>query len=418
MSFSTLLQSFGGFFSRSFWFSRFLPVVLIALAHELLGRWLVGWRFEAGIGGILKENMGNTLLTIAALIVFAYALSPLIPLIGTMLDGSILPEWLHNRLREVRRDVWVKSKRSPNSAYGIHIKLSDKRTEWKDSLRTAAETGIRGGTAADETTVAAASAEIAKFETIPRLRIAKVVDALDKAGAALCSALKSNSLNLKDVPLANQVNELNERFRGLIDELVNEAAHQLRAAESRLGVTDEEDFQPTRFGDARQLLQRYAKKTYEVPLHYIWPRVRLAILSGEEDTGTGTPRAVADGVAQVEFAIFLFALWWTIPLVWLPLIVARHGSIAPETAIWGFLAIGLAAPLVGKVLYELAVQAEIVAGRAIATALDRYRRDALKELGFDLPVTLSAERKLWVKLYRSSEPGIDLTYAKAAGAPQ
>ena len=409
MEFSALLQSVSGFFSRSFWFSRFLPVALIALAHELLGRWLFGWQFDAGITKMLKSDMGKALLSFAALVVLAYGLSPLIPLISGVLDGSILPARLHNRLREGRRSAWKRAKESPNSAYDTHLQYSDKRVEWKAALCKAAEKGNALQSADDQQKFDVAKAAVDAFETAPRLHVAELVSTLDKAGAALTSALEANSSELSKVKLSGQLDALHTRFRGVLDELVNEAAHQLRAAESRLGVTDEEDFQPTRFGDARQLIHRYAKRTYSVPFDYLWPRVRLAILSGEAKEGTGAPRMVSDAVAQVEFAIFLFALWWTIPSVWLPLILVNG------KAVWAFLAIGIAAPLVGMALYELAVQAEIVAARTVATALDRYRRDALKELGFDPPATLSAERQLWLKLYRSREPKVDLIYAKTAG---
>ena len=113
-------------------------------------------------------------------------------------------------------------------------------------------------------------------------------------------------------------------------------------------------------------------------------------------------------MAQVDFAVFLFALWWTVPVLWLPMIIVEQESI------WGLLALGLVAPLVGKALYELAIQAEIIAGTAVAIALDAYRREALKLLGVTPPATLSAERQLWSKLEGSRDPsrGVELIYAK------
>ena len=113
MGFSTLLQSVSGFFSRAFWFSRFLPVVVIALVHETLGRLLFGWNFTGGFASILDDDMGKALPTFAGLVVLAYALGPTIPLIRSLLDGSVMPEWLHNWLREDRRAAWDKARRRP-----------------------------------------------------------------------------------------------------------------------------------------------------------------------------------------------------------------------------------------------------------------------------------------------------------------
>ena len=425
MGFSTLLQSVSGFFSRAFWFSRFLPVVVIALVHETLGRLLFGWNFTGGFASILDDDMGKALPTFAGLVVLAYALGPTIPLIRSLLDGSVMPEWLHNWLREDRRAAWDKARRRPGSAFAAHAGMKAKRDQWASALEAAAADGIRAGTATNPGAISAASAALDALKPDEATMPVDLAAAIDEAGKALAAALASNSSNLVGNALSDRLDDLHGRFRKLLDEQVAEATHQAVAAPKRLEITDPKDFQPTRFGDARHMIQRYATKTYHVPFEYLWPRVRLAIISGEDDNGTGTPRIVADAVAQVDFAVFLFALWWTVPLAWLPAIVGNyHLTKAPagidslNFAIWAFLAIGLATPLIAKGLYQLAIQAEIVAASATATALDRYRRDALKELGFEPPVRLSEERLLWSKLYRASQPKVDLIYPRQAAEGQ
>jgi hypothetical protein len=432
VTFTGLLDTFKGFFSRAFWFSRFLPVLLIAAAHATLASRVYGWQpFGAGTGEakggvaaliakVLPENSGEAMLTFAALVVLAYALGPAIPLIGSILDGSLLPAWLHNRLRKDRRTGWVETTKAQDNASGHHTRMEEALETWKEALIAARKLGAKTKTISDQAAIESAEKAVAALTG----QLEPDPDEMDKAGRLLKTALSANSAELRHNPASDdpanpskeisvwslRLSEAQGRFRGLLKRLLNEAAHQQRAASARLGAADPSDLQPTRFGDVRFALDRYVKHAYGAPLNYLWPRVRMSIPADTSAESNTAAKVVGDSTAQSDFAVALFALWWTVPLLWLPLAVAAE---PPDPVVAGVL--GLAAPIIGWGLYELAVQAEIATGNAIATALDQHRRGALVALGLDPPRTLSGERELWRKLDLSGEPnnGVELVYPLA-----
>ena len=380
---------------------------MIALAHVMLAELLFGWNVTGGLTTVLEDNKGVAFLTFAGLVILAYMLGPLTPVCGAILDGSILPEWLHNWLRNDRRSDWAALNESMVAANRKHLEMHDFRNEWIDLLDVAAQKGIAAGTITNPNAITDAKVAVDEItgNTVPSADDAK------KTAQFLATALERNSSQLRDDEDSNSLDNLLRRFLESMDQWVAEATHQVYAAQARLGTNDEQHIQPTRFGDARFLLERHSRAAYHAPLTYLWPRVKLAIPDGDADGATGVPRMVSDSMAQVDFAVLLFALWWTIPLAWLPLIAFTAKSV------WALLAIGWFTPYVGKALYELAIQAELIAGGAIATVIDRYHRDALKNLGFDPPIALSAERNLWTRLDQSRNVNNqeELIYAKSAG---
>src|SRR4051812_48898369 len=99
MGLTDIFSTFKGFFSRTFWFGSFLPVAIFAGIHLLLAYWLgIGIDLASLVNADSNKLIGVP-LAIFALVVVAYALTPLVPLVDGLLDGSLLPQWLHDLLR-------------------------------------------------------------------------------------------------------------------------------------------------------------------------------------------------------------------------------------------------------------------------------------------------------------------------------
>ena len=99
MGLTDILTTFKSFFSRSFWFGSFLPVAIFTGIHLVIA-WWVGTGLE--LSTIISADTGKLItvpLALFALIVLAYAATPLIPLVQGLLDGSLLPQSVHGWLR-------------------------------------------------------------------------------------------------------------------------------------------------------------------------------------------------------------------------------------------------------------------------------------------------------------------------------
>src|SRR5262245_22105740 len=99
---NTIIETFKSFFSRAFWFASFLPLVIFASLHLILA-----WQVFPGIDldDWLKnpqEKLVYLPVTFAALVVVGYLLVPVAPVLRRVLEGELLPEGLHDWLRQAR----------------------------------------------------------------------------------------------------------------------------------------------------------------------------------------------------------------------------------------------------------------------------------------------------------------------------
>lgn len=402
--FNQILTAFQGFFSRSFWFGSFLPVALAAALHLVIAAnafpalvplktWL-----EAG----LSDTATMFTIVVAALVVLAYALTPFIPLIRGILDGHLLPDWLHDRLRTNRIPQWRTANVKLEAAkgdYGAFALMS--RTEIP-KFWAAEETGCALGNAGDKPSIDRAVQAIKDMQDEMHLTRLPYQETARTAGAALIHALTNNASKLRpghaDGTNARALAQAKSTLISLIDEAMTESAYRIARVASRYHRID---LLPTRVGDARRFAERYSEDTYQVEFNYVWPRIQMLL----KDDDAFSQR-LSDAQSQVNFSALAFALTLTVPLVWLPVLL--FAANAP----WLFLAIGLLSPLIAFFLYELIVQSQSVFGEIVRVAVDKHRLPVLTRLMRQpLPATLAAERILWDGLRQASEPGnrVDLT---------
>lgn len=426
VTFGTLLDTFKGFFSRGFWFANFLPVVLVVALHSLLATQVYGVDAASWLETAISDKPGLAVLAFAGLVVLAYALGPLTPLFGGLVDGSLLPRWLHDQLRADRAEGW----RIDDTAWRQAFKDEADARRFAEDLPGRFEEAVAKSRdpqapvepafkMKDAVTIQGTLHNLEKVAGNTALlpSIAKQLATLEWIATQISAALGRRTSLTNDTANATVMKLLGNSRKRLIDLAVKQrsAARQQRSAVSeRLETYDPQTWQATRLGDVRYALRRYARDTYNVDFGYLWPRVRMAFIEGEAADSKGVPRQVADAAAQVDFAVALLALSCTVPMVWLFLIITNGGPIIV------FVCLSIATPIVLRLYYELIVRSELAFGTVARTAIDRYRLSVFGLLSLPLPATFSAERELWAKLAATNlpdtRPELVFAHGKADGS--
>ena len=398
--FNQILTAFQGFFSRSFWFGSFLPVAIVAAMHIVIAGIALPAQvpLQEWLEATVSDKAASSTVVLAGLVVLAYVLVPVTPLVRGVLDGRLLPDWLHDRLQARRLKERLKASADAKAARLLFAEFRRFRQEEIRKIWDAQDKGNALPNCTDQPAIATAETEVGKVQTemlsgLPKL--ATVKGAFD----ALVHALELNPSKRSDDAASKKLADA----RSLFIELITEAHKDAEYRSKRMASYDRMD-RPSRSGDARRLAERYSEDTYRVEFDYVWTRIQM-LLPKEDD---GFRQRLIDTESQVNFSVLALALAFTVPLFWLPFLLFTASSP------WLFLAIGLLSPLVLRFFYELVVQSQTVFGQVVRVAIDKYRLQVLTEIMRQpLPATLTAERTLWTRLQQASEPGnqFDLTFA-------
>jgi hypothetical protein len=408
--FNSVFTIFQGFFSRVFWFGSFLPVLVVASIHAMIA----GVQFPdvvplaSWVGGTATNMAATAPFLFAALLVLAYAMAPLVPLMRDILDGKLLYEPLHRWMREERLVETQKVKQEISDAVKAYAGLDLVNQNIK-GVWSARRQGVMGAKAQKPELVAAAERACTEFADAIKSASEEQPELGGRALEAVKLALTENAAlyhgeDPEQTALAQRVKAVQERLTKLLSEALVEAKHRADVLSARYATALPLDVpQATRFGDARRIVERYSETVYSVSFSYLWPRLQLVMQDKDFND------RLAGAKAQIDFAILSIFLVVTLAL-WLP-ILAYTGRSLPL-----FLILGAALPLVFKFFYELAVQSQLAFGDVVRAAVDRYRLDLLKQLRLPVPATRSAEQELWRQLEHAEEPGTatDINYRHPA----
>src|SRR5271165_4084169 len=162
--FNTVIDAIKGFLSKSFWFASFLPVAVVGMLH--LTMVLITWPdlvSQTSLVTLAGDAIRFPILVVG-LIVLAYALTPLIPVFRGLLDGSLLPDALHDALhREHTRRV-----RAARDAIDAAMQACNDWGQLNNQLTRlwdARALGVAVGTAANQTSLDAAEAALRSLRT-------------------------------------------------------------------------------------------------------------------------------------------------------------------------------------------------------------------------------------------------------------
>ena len=429
-AFNSVYTALQGFFSRAFWFAAFLPVALFAGAHILIERHvfgtvsLFGFHLDFGSKPTDAATNGTLVMVMVVLVVIAYALQPLMPLFRGILDGSLLPRWLHNVLRYSR---WA-SVQAQREQYSTA--LAD-----VGALAVLNEDAHRAGGRLKA--AFAAATLLANPISLPNLATAR--QALNKLRRRLASpgsfrqaaldahrhvltALATNNpdpdtlqqLRGAAFPLSQQDIDISQQTRAAVDELeellrqaAREASYRLESFITRNRLAEAIDIpRATEIGDARFVTEQYSSDTYKVRFDFLWPRLLVAIKSQKADDPT---LEVADMArAKVDFAVLCLALAISVPTVWMPILLWKRQDLGL------FLGIGLATPPLLVLFYHLVLEGTLAFGEIVKTTIDQSRFLVLKMLQQTEPLSRSEERELWARITTAHVDGrlADLFYTK------
>jgi hypothetical protein len=423
-AFNTVYTALQGFFSRSFWFSAFLPVAIFSALHAGIAVMAIGSfkLFEVTVSwGQMPNLAGDGAMVIVVAVLIAYALLPLLPRFRGLLDGSQLPEFLHDpwrahrlvkaeailqRIGEARDDL--ASLALMNSA--LYRKDGELRSTWQTgAVLTTATNAQAVKKAKDALTEVRRALYTSELLNGPCTAAVNAVVTMLKANnpdvAALRKLRAGSPISEDEIKIATDTDAVSSDLVDLISRASRETEYRYQIISTRYRIVGALDNpRATLIGDARRVTERYAWDVYQVDFNFLWPRLLLAIKAEKVDD------AILDTVesarSTVDFAVMSLVLAASIPLVWLPILLVRG------TNPWLFFAIGISTPPLLGFLYQLVFEGQLAFGEVVKTAIDRYRFLVFKMLHLSLPLSRSEERRLWTLIAKAEEDGrtADLAY--------
>src|ERR1044072_347793 len=337
MGLTDILTTFKGFFSRSFWFGSFLPVAIFAAIHLVIA-WWVGTGFE--LSTIVSADTSKLItvpLALFGLIVLAYAVTPLIALVQGLLDGSLLPQPLHDWLR-CRHMVEARAARARvDEATAQFNKMGELSLTTTSDLQNARNEGNDRGALPrglldaqpfqDVTTKIDSLHAAFDGGTPPKY------EDLKAAADSLAGILKAYKTSV-DSAQSDEIKKAAEKLsqaQGRMTELVKDAdtdgAHQLQSVLERNSRIAYDNPQATRMADIRLLAERYCRSAYGVEFDYIWPRLQFAVPA---QNATGDTGSLSDKLgmtrAHIHFSVLSLALSLTVSFGWLPYLLFAGGD--------------------------------------------------------------------------------------------
>lgn len=362
MTFSAIFTQLQGLFSKAFWFGSFLPLAIFVAVNLCVASVVfpgsVEWSAWLKTSG---DSWTYLPLTIAGLVVVAYAVSPLVAVFRAFIDGTLLPNAVRESLRRDRAPQIQRLLAERRSAMIRLHRLRKLATEDLSRLARARQEGISAGSKKAQPTLDSTIA---------------AVDALRQAladGRALAPENMSNPIDDLARELSSTNARLVERLEAAYDSFVvfvNEseknADNQLSAMLARtqsLGISLDRP-QPTRLGDARANVEEYTLDVYSADFDFIWPRIQLVV---PKDSPLIDRIAAAHG--QVDFAALSLFLSAIFPVAWGIVLLLHPVSARPV------LVIGVITPAILFFLYELLVKSQLLFGEVVKVVIDQYRLD-------------------------------------------
>jgi hypothetical protein len=417
-AFNSVYTALQGFFSRSFWFATFLPVALFAALHAIIAAATLGTITLFGVSvSLTKEIPAASLAQIGpaiviGLIVIGYALLPFMPRFRGLLDGSLLPTWLHDWLRDARQQEAKASLNAVDAArddLGVLNAMSDEMYDEKGAVLSAYEKAKSLRTASDSTSVDTAERTLEALKTAIAAK-APIKPAAEAAQRAVIAALTVNNPDPKilkdlvapvvvsdhDQGVAKRTNAAADLLEELLANAARETVYRYMILQTRIRTAGAlKNPSATAIGDARFVVERYARDVYQVDFNFLWPRLLVAMKAEKADDPMLD--TVENARAKVDFAVLSLVLAASVPAVWLPSILIRG-----EPA-WLFMAIGAATPLVLGFFYGLVFEGQLAFGEVVKATIDKSRFLVLKMLRQPEPATRSEERALWARIAKAEQ---------------
>jgi hypothetical protein len=401
MGLTDILTTFKGFFTRTFWFGSFLPVAIFAGIHLLVASWLGTGIDLASLISADSNKLIGVPLAMFALVVVAYAATPLIPLVQGLLDATLLPQWVHDWLRREHLVEARAARRLVNAATAQFNQMGELNARLSASLQVARNAGNEHGASPAAGVLGEVGKKIdAMCQSFDRgwppaaEKLTEAADELDPILRANKTRLPANAADAQRAA-GTQLSSAQTKLMELLKDAESNAAHELQTLLARNSRIAYDNPQATRMADLRLLSEQYCSKAYGVDFDYVWSRLQFVVpaQSGSGNTDSLSDR-LATARAQVDFSILSLALSLTVPLVWLPYLAWTGESPVK------YLVIAAAAPLLVCLFYFVALESRTAFGDVAMAAADMHRFALLSGLHLAMPASLADEREVWGDLQR------------------
>jgi hypothetical protein len=401
MGLTDILTTFKGFFSRTFWFGSFLPVAIFAGIHLLVASWLGKGIDLASLISADSNKLIGVPLAMFALVVVAYAATPLISLVHGLLDATLLPQWVHDWLRREHLVEARAARRLVDAATAQFNQMGELNARLSTSLQIARNTGNEHGALPAAGVLGRVGKKIdAMCRCFDRGwppaagKLTKAANELDPILRANRTRLPANATDAQKAAAA-RLSSAQAKLMELLKDAESNAAHELHVLLSRNSRIAYDNPQATRMADIRLLSEQYCSKAYGVDFDYIWSRLQFVVPA---QSGSGNTDSLSDQLAtaraQVDFSVLSLALSLTVPLVWLPYLAWTGESPVK------YLVIAAAAPLLVCLFYFVALESRTAFGDLAMAAADMHRFALLSGLHLAMPASLADEREVWGDLQR------------------
>lgn len=367
-----LLEKIGGILEKEFLFGSFLPALLFVAAVVLTGAGVLG--FEASLSWAAQRGpLDKVLLPAAiaiAIIVFAYALSAIRPLMLRVWSGQATP-FVMRPLVEVARGFARRDylrRRADAAATNRWAPLPEWFANEADSHWSASAVPA---TKAQVEAIRAAVALVpdADVETVKKQLQTHFLDALAKySGESLSEVYQELKQELDDRHETEEIRLQTIRLR-------------LDRSYGSLACV-----QPTRIGNIIEAYSAYSYTRYRIEPEVFWPHLQQHI-------GEALKAQLSEARTTLNFALTLATLACTYGVLCL--------GIGPHlwySRVW--LVLAALAFVVAWVGYRVGIVAAEAFGNAFRACFDVHRFDLLRSLRRTTPPTLLAERGKWEQISR------------------
>ena len=415
-AFNTVYKAFQGLLSADFWGTVLVPVALFAALHlAILTQF--GWHPTSDdLFGDTGRFAKAAVAALAGLVVAGYVLQSFLPLLRGMLDGSLLPAWLHDGLRRDRKAAAREVRAAICCSLATVTAFEGERDQARQPagwLRTAYAAACLLPGAPDEASVR--FAERAMDDLSASLIFNPSLEQVAFAKGALSAALSKNNPDFAAAApgagLSARLDRAQERLIELLAEGAKQAGYEYQVLLDRTRVSAALDApRATRLGDARYVVERYATAVYQVNFDFLWPRLLMVLRAEVKDDPSIA--GVEAARSRVDFAALSLLLTCSVPALWLPAAMLLPGPG------WLVLVIGGATPLLLQLFYRMAVEGQLALGDVVRTTIDRHRFLVLQMLHQPVPTTRTEERRLWSQVRQAEEDSriADLVYAAPSKA--
>lgn len=394
-------------FSTAFLLGNFFPVLTIAIVNFVIG-WFGIDGFDTATSGWnpVTAATGYAAAELILLLLISVLIAPLVPLLRSLLDGTILPAWL----RRGSDDYWRAKRNALNDAAEMAKKAATSFKQAVSDTATALIAARRVGNAnpasQDPAAVEAAWAALTKFKDQSDRGNLPPGGAIDELRKAFEEALKKNPTSLgpanPDPDLSLELDSLHVAAKQALDQVASLAKRKADLASLKLRSSFvPDDISPTRVGNARAVIERYPTDAYNIDFDFVWPRLRMVLLKNKDISDA------VDGVrAKLDFAVLMTWLSAATIAVWLPVLMFVGHSILT------YILLGVLGPFAVFIFYLLVDQTQKSFGESVTMAIDALHFELLASLHQRIPNTLETEREIWLELQRAlyAGGGLDIRY--------